>query len=209
MRIQSWMLFLACAGCLGEESVYEQDGAIDEDLSADMTEVDMPVAVEAAGVHRLMSTDFNLHIFRDGCYHDHKLDWSCGSNVDGSDAHFTHKREVGSDDTQTADNGGNLWGECVSLVKAATKSNVVTGDWRPGAGVFAGLPRGTAIATFPGGHYSGHTAILLGYVKQSGSIIGIRVADQNWLGANVKRHIIRKGGSGVSNASNYSAVLVP
>lgn len=208
MRIPC-IVFVICAGCVGEESVYEEDGAVDEDLSGDMTEVDMPVSGELFSAHRLMATDFNLHVFRDGCYRDHKLDWSCASNIDGSDAHFTHKREVGSNDTQTADNGGNLWGECVSLVKAATKSNVVTGDWSPGANVFDGLARGTAIATFPGGHYSGHTAILLGYVKSGGHVIGIRVADQNWLGANVKRHIIRKGGSGVSNANNYQAVVVP
>ena len=218
MRIHPSILFCLAtlAGCIGDEpeSVYEADGAVEEDITPDMVEVEMPdlpapVEIERAGLHRITATAFNLDIFRHGCYHGTELDWACSRHDDGRDAHFTHKRAVGSNDTEVADNGGTYWGECVSLVKAATKNNTTTSHWQPGAGVFSGLPSGTAIATFPGGHYSGHTAILLGYVKQNGQTIGIRVADQNWLGRTVKRHLIRKGGSGVSNANNYRAILVP
>src|SRR5215470_16352630 len=123
MRISHFMLLFLCtaAGCIGDEprSVYEADGAIDEDLTGDMVEVDMPAAPEqAAALHRITATDFNLHLLRAGCYHDLKLDWACASQLDGRDAHFTHKREVGANDTEVADNFGGFWGQCVSLVKA-------------------------------------------------------------------------------------------
>ncbi len=201
-------------GATTDESVYTDAGAIDEDLAGDMTEVDLPVApeadtVEKSSLHRLLSTAYNLRILK-GCHTNGLLDWSCANHEDGRDAHFAFKREVGSNDTEVADNHDGYWGECVSLVKAAAKNDTVTSAWRPGANVFAGLASGTAIATFPGGHYDGHTAILLSYVKDAGGhVIAIRVGDQNWLGRTVKRHIIRKGGSGVSNANNYAAVLVP
>lgn len=194
----------------GDPDVYLADGAIDEDLTGDMEEVELPVAEELArGMHRIRATDPNMTFFRRACHHGAPLAWDCPSDIDGRHAHFSHKHETGSNDTEVADNGGTFWGECVSLVKAATKNNAVTSTWRPGANVFAGLPAGTAIATFPGGRYSGHTAILMGYVRSGGSIIGIRVADQNWLARKVKRHIIRKTGTGVADAHDYFAVLVP
>jgi hypothetical protein len=221
MKLQmTAMVFLAfhAAGCLDTDPTDEvmddptevaADGGIDEDISPDMVEVDMPEVIERAAGHRILATSANLNTFQHGCYHGSELSWSCSSGIDGRTAHFTHKRETGANDTEVADNGGTFWGECVSLVKAATKNNTVTGSWRAGANVFDGLAAGTAIATFPGGRYSGHTAIILSYVKSGGSVVGIRVADQNWLGRDVKRHVIRKGGSGVANANNYFAVLVP
>jgi len=229
MRIQYLsLLALACASCLSndpsDETALDDDqtmsGLPEQDLTAAEEEVDLapldePVDVAAAKLHRIVATPFNLNIFRHGCYHSGLLDWSCKSGDDGKDAHFTHKTEVGSNDVEVADNGGSFWGECVSLVKAATKSNVVTGDWRPGANVFAGLPdhglpSGTALATFPGGRYSGHTVIFLSYVRANGHVTGMRVADQNWNGRTVKRHVIhRESGSSVANANNYFAVLVP
>jgi len=184
-------------------------GGIDEDLTLDMEELDLPDATELTAGHRILATAPNLEIFRHGCYNGVVLDWSCGTGIDGRNAHFSHKRETGSNATEVADNFGGFWGECVSLVKAATKNNAVTSSWRRGANVFDGLAAGTAIATFPGGRYSGHTAILLSYVKSGGKVVGMRVADQNWLAREVKRHVIRKGGSGVANANNYFAVLVP
>jgi len=75
--------------------------------------------------------------------------------------------------------------------------------------VFTGLRSGTAIATFPGGHYFGHAAIFLGVVRNSaGTAIGIRVADQNWGARIVKRHVIYRSGSGVADADNFHAILV-
>jgi hypothetical protein len=223
MRITMILLTCAAAACAdlettstdqteepGDPSIYLADGAIDEDLSGDMVEVDLPVTEELArGMHRIRATDANMTLFRRACHNGFALSWDCPSNIDGRHAHFSHKRETGVNDTEVADNGGTFLGECVSLVKAATKNNATTSTWRPGANVFSGLPAGTAIATFPGGRYDGHTAILLSYVRSGGSVIGIRVADQNWLQRKVKRHVIRKSGSGVADANNYAAVLVP
>jgi hypothetical protein len=196
-------------GAEGDPSIYANDGAIDEDITTGMDEVDMEASLERASGHRIVATPANLDLFKHGCYHSVVLDWSCARGDDGRHANFTHKRETGANATEVADNFGGFWGECVSLVKAATKNNATTSTWRRGAGVFSGLASGTAIATFPGGHYSGHTAIFLSYVRSGGSIVGIRVADQNWLAREVKRHVIRRTGSGVSDADNYFAVVVP
>ena len=188
----------------------ETDNLIDEDIAPGMTEFEMPASVEPLAAHRLMSTPFNLDILR-GCHTNFHLDWSCPSHEDGSHAHFPFKREVPVNDVEVADNHNGFWGECVSLVKAASGSDVVTANWHKGANVFAGLTPGTAIATFfaSGGHYEGHAAIFLAYIKDSGGhTIGIRVADQNWGERVVKRHMIRKGGSGVSNADNFYAIVV-
>jgi hypothetical protein len=221
------LVALALAGCTddpSDETALDDDqtmsGLPDEDLTAAQEEVDLAPMDEpadiAAKLHRITATPFNLNIFRHGCYHSGiLLDWSCKGGDDGKDAHFAHKTEVGSNDIEVADNHGGFWGECVSLVKAATKSDVVTGDWRPGKNVFAGLPdhglpSGTALATFPGGRYEGHTVIFLAYVRDNGKVVGMRVADQNWNGRTVKRHVIhRESGSSVANANNYFAVLVP
>jgi len=139
------------------------------------------------------------------------MGWNCANNWDGAHARFTHRWEVPTNDVEVADNGGSYPGQCVSLVKAATKNNTVTADWRSGANVFDGLAPGTAIATFPGGRYYGHAAIFLAHVRNaSGTIVGIRVADENWGRMVVKRHVIYKGsGSGVTNANNFHAILVP
>jgi hypothetical protein len=198
---------LSATSCTTSEPSY---GDEDQDLSGDEVEVELPVAPNVE--HRLLATAANLHTLRFGCVggdDDNELDWSCSDGNDGANADFTHKRKVGSNQTEVADDGDNYWGQCVSLVKAAAKSTVVTADWKPGLGVFAGLARGTAIATFPGGHYDGHTAILLGYVEQDGKVIGMRVGDQNWGAMVVRRHVIYREGSGVLNADNYNAVLVP
>lgn len=196
-------------GAEGDSTIYATDGAIDEDLDVGMAEFDMPDSIEAASGHRIRATPANLDLFKHGCYHSVVLDWSCARGDDGRHANFSHKHETGANATEVADNFGGFDGECVSLVKAATKNNATTSTWRRGAGVFSGLASGTAIATFPGGRYSGHTAIFLSYVRSGGSVVGIRVADQNWLAREVKRHVIRRGGSGVSNANNYFAVIVP
>jgi hypothetical protein len=201
------LVSLTAASCTTTEPGY---GDEDQDLSGDEVEVELPVAPNAE--HRLMATAPNLHTLRFGCLGGaagDELDWGCAGGNDGANANFTHKRKIAPNQTEVADNGGNYWGQCVSLVKAASKSEVVTADWRPGAGVFAGLASGTAIATFPGGHYDGHTAILLGYVEVDGKVVGMRVGDQNWGSMVVRRHVIHREGDGVLNADNYHAVLVP
>lgn len=185
------------------------------DLEPGMELYDWPTSELAPEVessyHRMHASDANLYKLRHGCYDGGlNLRWSCQSANDGGSLNVHHKRRVGTNDTETADNNGYLWGECVSLVKAVAHSNAVTSQWRPGTGVFDGIPSGTIIATFPGGRYSGHTAVFLRYVRNSSHrVIGMRVADQNWGARKVRRHVITKGGSGVSNASNYRVVRVP
>jgi hypothetical protein len=229
MRLRSF-LFLALAasalaGCLDDGSddpgAEDTDPAIaaeiaaagDHDLAADETMVEttdeQPETIAASSLHRIYATDGNLFKLNHGCFGGGTFDWDCSSNLDGHDAAFTHKTRVGTNSTEVADNFGGFWGECVSLVKAATKNNTTTGGWVEGAGVFTGLRSGTAIATFSSGHYIGHTAIFLGYVKNaSGSTIGIRIADQNWGARLVKRHALYRSGTGVADADRYHAILV-
>ena len=182
------------------------------DVAADEIVVESPdeqPEIIASTLHRIYATDANLHKLSHGCFSGGTFDWDCGSDLDGHHAAFTHKMRVGTNNTEVADNGGTFWGECVSLVKAATKNNTTTSGWVEGSGVFTGLRSGTAVATFSNGHYFGHTAIFLGYVKNSsGATVGIRVADQNWGARIVKRHVIYRSGSGVADADRYHAILV-
>jgi hypothetical protein len=226
MRAPAFLLCVlaaSAAGCIDDESydpgaedadptvAAEMDAAGDLDLAADETleEVSVETPEIASSLHRIYATDANLHKFNHGCFSGGTFDWDCGSDLDGHHASFTHKTRSGSNNTEVADNGGTYWGECVSLVKAATKNNTTTSGWVAGAGVFTGLRSGTAIATFSNGHYYGHTAIFLGYVRNSsGARIGIRVADQNWGARIVKRHVIYRSGSGVGDADRYHAILV-
>lgn len=129
--------------------------------------------------------------------------------------------------TTVADNKGRLYGECVSLVKALSKSNVVTDNWQKGDNVlfsvWQGSPArpGEVIATFDsnGKYKPGHAAIFRSYIfGSSGKITGIKVWDQNYLppppnGGVVARHDIRSKGTTYStdptNADNYYTVRVP
>ena len=137
------------------------------------------------------------------------LYWSYGQSLTA-----TYKRDCGGD-TQFADNSGALWGECVSAVKALSGSSVQTKDWIQGSQVTAGgISQGTVIATFPGGSYSGHAAIFRSYVYSGGTIVGIKVWDQNWpIDGSTNQlfgtHTLSCSGSGVNNANNYYVVRVP
>lgn len=123
--------------------------------------------------------------------------------------------------TTVADNKGWNYGECVSLAKALSKSNVVTtgeNGWKKGDRVMTSysVTPGTVIATFgaSNGGYYGHAAIFRGYVyDSSGKRIGILVWDQNYIpdhGGVVARHEIRTTGTKLTNnANNYYAVKVP
>nr|HEX4315852.1 BPSL0067 family protein [Kofleriaceae bacterium] len=212
MRIASLFLFVLAAsstGCLSDGTDPDDHDLVDGETMVEVPEQPEPAAVTADALHRIYATDANLNIFRHGCFSDTTFDWSCSSHLDGDHANFTHKERVDGNDVEVGDNSSLFWGECVSLVKAATKNNTTTSGWVEGAGVFTGLRSGTAIATFPGGHYDGHTAIFLGEVKNSaGAVVGMRIADQNWGARVVKRHVIYRTGSGVLNANSYHAILV-
>ncbi|MDD3191091.1 MAG: BPSL0067 family protein [Candidatus Pacebacteria bacterium] len=107
-------------------------------------------------------------------------------------------------------------GECVSFVKHVSGVFVSTSNWEKGSSLFTyNLIRpGTAIATFwgTGNSYGGHTAIFVDYYYENGERTGIIVWDQNFLpdhGKVVAKHIIRRSGSGLSDADNYYTVLIP
>jgi len=138
---------------------------------------------------------------------DGGLLWSYGQNLSAS-----YERSSGNY-TQHADNYGNLWGECVSSCKALSGNNTATSQWSAGSQVVSGgVSAGTAIATFPGGSYSGHAAIFKSYITDGyGNIIGIQVWDQNWVagGGVFGTHAIYRTGSDVLNANNYYVVIVP
>jgi hypothetical protein len=228
MKTSTFLLFAlaaTAAGCIddGADDPGAEDtdptvaaeiaAAPDQDLADGETMLEVtdetPEPFAESALHRIYATDADLHKFNHGCFGGGTFDWNCSSNLDGSHADFRHKTRSGTNNTEVADNGGSYWGECVSLVKAATKNNTTTSGWVEGAGVFTGLRSGTAIATFPGGHYFGHAAIFLGVVRNSaGTAIGIRVADQNWGARIVKRHVIYRSGSGVADADNFHAILV-
>ena len=122
---------------------------------------------------------------------------------------------VSVDDNQCS---GWYYGECVSFVKALSKSNVVTGDWERGSKVMSYnvIQPGTVIATFnSNGDYYGHTAIFRGYAYSNGQRVGIQVWDQNYLPylyGVVARHDIRSRGTTYptdpNNANNYYVVRV-
>lgn len=114
---------------------------------------------------------------------------------------------------------GNLWGECVSMVKNLAHSSLGTGSWQPGKKVIDGdVSTGTAIAKFTNGKFASgkdHTAIFRQYTYDSrGNINGMMIWDQNWY-TNAKNegvvamHVIPKTGSGTkSDASAYYVVQV-
>jgi len=169
----------------------------------------LSVIVPISASTPLTITAFNLYGLNSMpgyAYHDEGyLYWSYfGENLVAS-----YSRGCGGD-TQFADNYGYYWGECVSAVKALSGSNVVTANWIKGSQVTSGgVAPGTAIATFSGESYYGHTAIFKGYIYSGYTIIGIEVWDQNWRYDGLfMKHIINCYGSGVSNANNYYVVEV-
>jgi hypothetical protein len=93
--------------------------------------------------------------------------------------------------------------ECVALVRAWSHAPQAA-TWTRGEHVQGSrnIARGTAIATFPGGHYDGHAAIYLG---ETGD--GIRVFDQ-WNGHQPSERTIHYTGkhSFVDSGGNYYVV---
>jgi len=86
--------------------------------------------------------------------------------------------------------------------QVATGDYRVTANWVRGVKVKgAAIPFGTAIATFPNGKYSGHTAIYTGQ-----NVEGIQVWDQ-WVGHSVSQRTIRWNGARISNNGDSFYVI--
>lgn len=88
-------------------------------------------------------------------------------------------------------------------MQVCTGDHRTIGQWRMGARVRgnSSIRPGTAIATFPGGLYSGHAAI---YIGQNSA--GIQVWDQ-WKGQPVHTRTIRWGGRKISNDGDRFHVI--
>jgi hypothetical protein len=126
--------------------------------------------------------------------------------------------------TIMADYGGNLWGECVSMVKNLAHSSSGAASWYRGNRVVdGGVSPGTVVARFSWSPTKGryvyvdgnHATIFRQYIKDSsGKITGMMVWDQNWYKNEkgqgiVAMHIISKtGSSSVSDANTYYVVQV-
>ncbi|MFA6097664.1 MAG: BPSL0067 family protein [Candidatus Paceibacterota bacterium] len=175
--------------------------------------------VPAGAASDLKITDYNLNSLQNwGTWTQYKytgwalLRWEYGPSI--LDATYQKKRMVGDVPAITvADMKGGYWGECVSLVKALSKSTVATDGWAKGDNVVltGSVKPGTAIATFnSAGVYSGHVAIFRDYVRDSGGKIKeVLVWDQNYVSPYVVgRHNFKIAGSGVNNASSYYVVRV-
>ncbi len=95
--------------------------------------------------------------------------------------------------------------ECVALVEDwAGAPHGAASSWHRGDKVLgnAHIARGTAIATFPDGHYEGHAAVYLGETND-----GIRVFDQ-WRGHKPSERTIYTHGKHamVDTATNYYVI---
>ena len=87
-------------------------------------------------------------------------------------------------------------------LQTCTGDRRTTGQWKKGPQVKgSNLPKGTAIATFPGGSYRGHAAVYIGQDKT-----GIQVWDQ-WVGHPVSQRTIRWNGGSLSNDGNQFYVI--
>jgi len=173
----------------------------------------VPVAADNACVPiTITSANLNLLVNEpSAAYSSGYLTWTYGQNLVAS-----YKRSSGTY-TQFADTGGNLWGECVSAVKALSGSDVGTDDWIRGNQVInGGVPQGTVIATFldPDNGFRGHAAIFKGYVYSGPyTISGIEVWDQNWpINGGPEgffgTHTLTTSTVDVGNAYNYYIVTV-
>lgn len=91
--------------------------------------------------------------------------------------------------------------QCVALPKAVAGCPQTSG-WRQGSVVRSTTRRGTVLATFSNGKYSGHTCVF-DYMDSAGNIY---VWDQNWFAGKMGRHVIKASGTGVGKASNYYVV---
>ncbi|MBW4620619.1 MAG: BPSL0067 family protein [Cyanosarcina radialis HA8281-LM2] len=134
----------------------------------------------------------------------------CGKDIDAP-----FKRRYKSQFTKLADSEGYFWGECVSFVKALSKSSFTTHQWRRGQRLVdaireGNIEEGTAIATFPRGRYHGHAAFYAGSdISLDGKIDYVWLYSQNWGLRRVLYHKIDGTGSGPGNFNNYYIIRVP
>jgi hypothetical protein len=103
--------------------------------------------------------------------------------------------------------GSDFCGQCVSFVTTVCPSIPVgAGNWKKGSPVKGNLKlaKGTAIATFPNGTYSGHAAI---YESQDGK--GMTVYDQWVTGAGkaIGSRVIKWDGNGIANKGDGYYVI--
>lgn len=219
--ILSLLLIVAGSHSSSDSEFVDSNSALTINDSSEIGSSEISVEVPpVAATSALKITSTNLNIlsgYPSGAYSGSKLLWSYGKNLEA-----TKKRGFPLSNpiyTQFADNNGYYWGECVSAVKALSKSNAATSGWIKGTQVTSGgISSGTAIATFSNGKYSGHAAIFKRYIYgTTGSITGIEVWDQNWYTTNgcytcgtgiFGKHTISRSGSGVSDADNYYVVLL-
>jgi hypothetical protein len=194
------------------------------------------MATPAGAVKDLVITNYNKGYLADTYWTPYYNGWLPNAELLGwassqyyLDATYKSMRWVGSiQSTMVSDNTNQFPGQCVSLAKALSKSNVPTiaqypGDtnhWTKGRQVMgSNVVRGTVIAKFNAdGTYdswgsTGHAAIFDVYATMQGSNIrkdGFRVWDQNFVSPSVVgRHILWAESSGVYNANNYYVVQVP
>jgi hypothetical protein len=164
----------------------------------------------------LAATGTNISILVNGTYDGGKhLAWSGGGSslaVPGC-----AKRLRGDDNTQIDDYQCNdIWGQCVSFVKAVTHSTATTGLWTKGANVVknGNVQRGEAIAVFYGSYGSynnanGHAAIFDRYTYSGGTITGFYAWDQNWNDPVVRRHhFSTAAGGGKDDANSYNRIVI-
>lgn len=134
----------------------------------------------------------------------------CGKDIDAP-----FKRRYKDRFTKLADREGYFWGECVSFVKALSKSNFTTQQWRRGQRLVdaieqGNIEEGTAIATFPRGRYHGHAAFYAGAdISLDGKVNYVWLYSQNWGLRRVLYHKIDGTGSGPGNFNNYYIIKVP
>jgi hypothetical protein len=134
----------------------------------------------------------------------------CGKDLDAP-----FKQRYKAQFTKLADTQGYFWGECVSFVKALSKSTYTTEQWRRGQRLVdaikqGNIEEGTAIATFPGGRYHGHAAFYArADISPDGKVNYVWLYSQNWGLRRVLHHKIDGTGSGPGNFNNYYIIKVP
>ncbi|MGK3988374.1 BPSL0067 family protein [Sorangium sp. So ce136] len=158
-------------------------------------------------------TSANLEVFNNGNYDaKNRLLWDdVGTQYGGNRFTSTYSIsiEVRGVACTRVKASGDATGQCVSLIKSLSSRTGATSGWTKGDRAVdncAAVPLGTAVATFSGTTYSGHTGFLCGC-----SATSIVLCDQNYSSARdglVRRHAInRTDAGGVGDAAAYYVVL--
>lgn len=161
----------------------------------------------------IVITSDNLAVFNNGVYDgNNRLLWNdSGTKYGGNRFSNSYKTSVTINNVAyTRVNAyGDTTGQCVSLVKSLSGRTGATSGWSKGLRAVdscASVSIGTAVATFSGSIYSGHTGFLCGC-----SASAITLCDQNYASPTdglVRRHSLSKTGTNtVSDAGAYYVVL--